>query len=127
MALGSSHLIKLLKTTTKMHRHSFGKQPDKSTKSKCKNSYSRLAGFKTWLYNAPATAAAAWAGTGQALAGRGRSLALLFFFFTAVPLLFETVTAQMSIRDDAPDLILIIRSLPPVAPSLQSLLREMRC
>lgn len=61
-----------------MHRHSFGKQPDKSTESKRKNSCSRLAGFKTWLYNAPATAAAAWAGTGQALAGRGWSLALLF-------------------------------------------------
>lgn len=61
-----------------MHHHSFGKQPDTSTKNKCKNSVPGLQASKPGCTNAPASAAAAWAGTGQTLAGRGWSLVLLF-------------------------------------------------
>lgn len=54
LAFNSSHLIKLLKTTTTKcitlrADQSFGKQPDKSAKNRCRNSCPGLTVFRTWM------------------------------------------------------------------------------
>jgi len=101
LALGSNCLIKLLETTkciTPGADQSFGKQPDKSSKNKWRNSHSRLISFEIWM-GRPATVAAVQTGQGrpwQEEDGRKRMSPCCFLLLTSSLLLFKTTTIQRS-------------------------------